>query len=411
MSQRIANARARRGATAGVLRLLLPWLLVAALVGCEKKVPPELPARLVLTPVSFDAVPGWREDAVGEALPALVRSCARLDGQPDGRAYGNGGDGLAGRVADWRAPCAALAALRAGDEAGARAALETWFAPFKATNNDREGGLITGYYEAELEGALFPGAEYRIPVYGRPDDLVIADLGLFASELRGRRVVGRVEDGRLLPYLTRKDIDRGGLGGRNLELLWAKDPVDVFFLHIQGSGRVRFPDGSERRIGFAASNGHDFTGIGRALIDEGKVPREQASMQGIRAWLRAHPEEAERIMVRNARYIFFRWIDGEGPIGAQGVALTAGRSLAVDPRFLPLGVPVFLDTTWPGGKRPLRRLMVAQDAGAAIKGPLRADFFWGSGEPALEQAGRMKQEGRFYILLPRSVAERRKATS
>ncbi|MCZ6447669.1 MAG: MltA domain-containing protein, partial [Alphaproteobacteria bacterium] len=173
----------------------------------------------------------------------------------------------------------------------------------------------------------------------------------------------------------------------------------------------RLPDGSERRIGFAASNGRDFYAIGRALIEDGQVPRDQASMQGIRAWLRAHPQQAEEIMRRNARYIFFRWIEGEGPIGAQGVPLTPGRSLAVDPAFLPLGVPLFLDTTWPATTKPLRRLVVAQDVGGAIKGPLRGDFYWGSGEAALAQAGRMKQKVRLYLLLPKAVAERRKTTS
>jgi membrane-bound lytic murein transglycosylase A len=385
-------------------------VLAAALLGaCEKKPPVEAPARLVLSPVAFDDMPGWAEDQLSEALPAFARSCARLAGQPAERPVGP--DGLGGRVGDWRPACRALAALPAGDDTAARVALEAQFTPFLAQDNARETGLLTGYYEAELRGALFPGGPYKVPVYGKPADLVTVNLGLFRADLKGRRVVGRVEDGRLVPYHTRRAIDGGVLGEGALELLWADDPVDVFFLHVQGSGRARLPDGSERRIGFAASNGHDFFAIGRALIEEGKVPPEQASMQGIRAWLRAHPEEARAIMERNARYIFFRWIEGEGPIGAQGVALTPGRSLAVDPAFLPLGVPIFLDTTWPARDRPLRRLVVAQDVGGAIKGPLRADFYWGSGEAALKEAGRMKQELRLYLLLPKAVAERRRTTS
>jgi membrane-bound lytic murein transglycosylase A len=237
------------------------------------------------------------------------------------------------------------------------------------------------------------------------------NLGRFRADLQGERIVGRVAEGELVPYYSRAEIDGGALDGRNLELLWATDPVDVFFLHVQGSGRVRLPDGAARRIGFAATNGLDFYAIGRALLDEGQISREQASMQAIRDWLRAHPDRAAEVMQRNARYVFFRWIEGDGPIGSQGVALTPGRSLAVDPAFLPLGVPVFLDTTWPGSDRPLRRLMVAQDTGGAIKGPIRGDVFWGAGEAALAQAGRMKQDGRLYLLLPKAVAARRSAGS
>ena len=399
-----------------ILRIFRPrratWtlVLVAALLGaCEKKPPAEVPARLVLSPVAFDDIPGWAEDRLSEALPAFARSCARLAGQPAERAVGP--EGLGGRVGDWRPACTALAAVPAGDDRAGRAALEAQFTPFMALDNARETGLLTGYYEAELSAALFPGGAYKVPIYGKPADLVTVSLGLFRADLKGRRVVGRVEDGRLVPYHTRRAIEGGALGEGDLELLWADDPADVFFLHVQGSGKVRLPDGTERRIGFAASNGHDFFAIGRALIDAGKVPPERASMQGIRAFLRAHPEEAREIMQRNARYIFFRWIEGDGPIGAQGVALTPGRSLAVDPAFLPLGAPYFLDTTWPAGDRPLRRLVVAQDVGGAIKGPLRADFYWGSGEAALEQAGRMKQELRLYLLLPKAVAERRRTTS
>jgi membrane-bound lytic murein transglycosylase A len=388
---------------------------VLGLLGaCEKKPPPvEGPPRLLLTPVSYAELPGWAEDGQAEALPAFLRSCSRLARQPDGRGVGPGG--LGGQVADWRPACAALARVPSGDHGAARRVLEAQFAPFKARDASREGdqdsGLLTGYYESELNGAPFPGGPYQVPIYAKPRDLVIVRLGRFRADLEGEQIVGRVADGQLVPYHTRREIEEGALGLGEAELLWSDDPVDVFFLHIQGSGRVRMPDGNFRRIGFAASNGRDFTAIGRALLEEGKVPRDQASMQGIRAWLRAHPEEASEMMQRNARYIFFRWIEGEGPIGAQGVPLTAGRSLAVDPNFLPFGAPLYLDTTWPGGDKPLRRLVVAQDMGSAIKGPLRGDFFWGSGEAALEQAGRMKQKSRFYLLLPNPVAERRKTTS
>jgi len=388
-----------------LIALALAGLLLAA---CGKK-PPE--AGLTLEPVAFDEIPGWQMDDMAAALPALTRSCARLAGQPDDRPVGPGGGGLAGTVADWQPVCGALARIPAGDDAALRRALEDLFTPFRTLGDGKDHGTFTGYYEAELDGALFPGAGYDVPLYRRPPDLVTVDLGRFRADLAGARIVGRVADGALVPYYTRAEIDAGALDGRNLELLWAKDPVDVFFLHVQGSGVVRLPDGSKRRVGFAATNGRDFYAIGRALLDEGRIPRDRASMQAIRDWLRGHPAKAAEVMQRNARYVFFRWIEGDGPIGSQGVALTPGRSLAVDPAFLPLGVPVFLDTTWPGSDRPLRRLMVAQDTGGAIKGPIRGDVFWGAGEAALAQAGRMKQDGRLYLLLPKAVAARRTAGS
>lgn len=369
---------------------------------------PEAPA-LLLTPVGFDALPDWTADKPGEALPALLRSCGRLTVQPAERAVGP--DGLAGTVADWAIPCAALAAADAQDETALRRLLEEHFRPFAVSDAGETAGLFTGYYEAELQGTRDPSAPGATPLYKVPADLVTVDLGRFRADLRGERLVGQVRDGRLVPYLTREEIDGGALDGQGAELLWAADPVDVFFLHVQGSGRVVYPDGSVTRVGFAGSNGHSFYAIGRALIAEGLVSREKASMQSIRDWLRANPEKAREVMQRNARYIFFREIEGEGPIGAQGVALTAGRSLAVDSKLLPLGVPLYLDTTWPATDRPLRRLMVAQDVGSAIKGAVRGDFYWGSGEPALAEAGRMKQTGRYYLLLPKAVAERRQRAS
>jgi len=405
-----AAARSRAGVPLPLLPSLLLALLLAALLltACESR-KEEPPTAVRFEPARFDALPGWREDAAAEALPALARSCGRLMTLPDERPLGP--DGLAGTVADWREPCARLAGLPAGDDAALRELLEAEFRPFAVHDGERDQGLFTGYYEAELRGSLRRGGRYSVPLYGRPDDLVEIDLRDFRADLPGERLVGRVENGRLRPYPDRASIENGHLAGRGAELLWVDDPVDAFFLHVQGSGVVELDDGRRLRVGFAGSNGRPFYAIGRALIDEGIIERERSSMQAIRDWLRANPERAEALMHRNERFIFFRAIEGEGPIGAQGVPLTTGRSLAVDPDHLPLGVPLWLETTWPATERPLRRLMVAQDTGSAIKGPIRGDFFWGSGEPALEQAGRMRQQGRYWLLLPRAVAERRAAGS
>lgn len=401
-----ARRRGARGAWAvGLLAAL--WL-----AGCEGKqveTPPEaLPERLTLSPVAYAALPGWSEDSLSEALPALRRSCGRLAAAPDERALGPEGPAgpVAGTVADWREACDTLNSLAPGDDAALRSVLERHFTPFAVGNNRQTDGVFTGYYEAELRGALAPDGRHGWPLYAKPPDLLTADLGSFRGDLDGIRLVGRVEDGRVVPYLDRATIEDGALAGQGLELVWIDDPVDAFFLHVQGSGRVILPDGEVVRVGFAATNGLPFTAIGQVLLDEGKVRPGEASMQHIHEWLRANPGQAHEIMRRNRRFTFFRIIEGEGPIGGYGVPLTPRRSLAVDPAFIPLGAPLWLDTTWPGSGQPLRRLMVAQDIGGAIKGPVRGDFFWGYGEEALHYAGRMKQGGRYYLLLPNAVAER-----
>jgi len=396
---------ARRAWAVGLLAAL--WL-----AGCEGQpveTPPEaLPERLTLSPVAYAALPGWSEDSLSEALPALRRSCGRLAAAPDERALGPEGPAgpVAGTVADWRAACDTLNSLAPGDDAALRSTLERHFTPFAVGNNRQTDGVFTGYYEAELRGALAPDGRFGWPLYAKPPDLVTADLGSFRADLDGIRLVGRVADGRVVPYLDRATIEDGALAGQGLELIWIDDPVDAFFLHVQGSGRVILPDGEVVRVGFAATNGLPFTAIGQVLLDEGKVRPGEASVQHIHEWLRANPAEAHEIMRRNRRFTFFRVIEGEGPIGGQGVPLTPRRSLAVDPAFIPLGAPLWLDTTYPGSGQPLRRLMVAQDIGGAIKGPVRGDFFWGYGEEALHYAGRMKQSGRYYLLLPNIVAER-----
>jgi len=369
--------------------------------------PPERPAeRLTLAPVAFTDLPGWGEDDTGQVVPALARSCAKLDALPADRPLDRDLK-QAGTVADWRAVCAALPTGKGAEAAAVRGFFERHFRPYRASGNDDASGLFTGYYEPELKGSRRQGGRFIVPLYGVPADLVQIDLGQFAPDLKGRSIAGRVEQGRLRPYPDRSLIETAYLKGKGLEILWVDDPVDAFFLQVQGSGRVVLPDGGAVRVAFAGHNGHGFVPIGRLLIESGKIPREKMSMQAIRDWLRANPAEAAGLMRRNPRYVFFRELAGanaaDGPLGAQGVALTPGRSLAVDRRFVPLGVPLWLDTTAPDGA-PLRRVMVAQDIGGAIQGPVRGDIFFGAGEAALEQAGRMRSPGAYYLLLPRAAA-------
>ena len=370
------------------------------------------PDRLVLRAVSFDDLPGWEADDHGAALGALQRSCAALEERADDEPLDIAA--LGGRVGDWRAICVAAVGLEAADQT--RAFFERHFVPYEARNGAEADGLFTGYFEPELRGATRAGGRYGVPLYARPDDLVTVDLGLFRPDLAGERLAGRVADGALEPYATRAEIDGGALAAQGLELVWVDDPIDAFFLHIQGSGRITFEDGTTRRLAYAATNGHNYVAIGRRLVDLGALDREDVSMQTIRDWLAANPERASEVMHENASFVFFRWLEEEqateGPVGTQGVALTAGRSLAVDRRFVPMSVPIWLESAAPDpdparGDRPLRRLMVAQDTGGAIRGPVRGDVFWGTGAEAGAVAGRMKHEGRYWLLLPRGLTKLR----
>ena len=354
--------------------------------------------RVEWTPVPFSALPGWTEDRHAEAAEALRRSCERLSHRPDSHSLGAGG--VAGAAGDWQPICRALETLDGG---AARDFFERWFVPHRATAE----GLFTGYYEPIIAASTTLSDTYATPLYARPDDLVSVSLGDFRADFAGERIAGQVVDGRLLPYPSRGDIAAGSLAGRGLEIAWVADPVDAFFLHIQGSGRLALPDGRVLRVGYDGKNGRPYTAIGRVLVEEGALAREAVSMQSIRAWLAAHPEEAERVMNANSSYVFFRRLDGDGPIGAQGVALTPQRSIAVDPRFIPYSTPVWIDATAPtpeGGVIALRRLMIAQDTGDAIRGPVRGDVFWGAGEAAAAIAGRMNSRGQWYLLLPRSLS-------
>lgn len=392
---------------------------------------PTPPPRLVVAESSWEELPGWDEDAVAAALPALQRSCGTWRNRDAATTLGE--QGVAGTVADWLPLCDRVAALAgtpttatastdataaatstatattstADRDAALRALFVDLLRPVAVSNRGDVQGLFTGYYEPTLRGSRAEGGEFTVPLYVKPPELVSVDLGRFRADLKGKRIAGRVEDGALVPYHDRTAIDEGALAGRDLELVWVDDPVDAFFLEIQGSGRIQLPDGSEMRVGFAGQNGFPYSAIGRELIKRNALTKEQMSMDAIREWLETNPEEAREVMRTNASYIFFREIAGEGPVGSLGVALTPERSLAVDPLFVPLGVPVWIDTTVPagapGGPRPLQRLLVAQDTGGAINGPVRGDVFWGHGDDAAKTAGSMRQPGRLWILLPKTV--------
>lgn len=386
------------------------WVALASLwlAACAAEPVPQPPVveapQPQLRPVRFADLAGWAADDHAAALRAFENSCRALAKREPTAALGAAR--WAGTVADWREVCALASRT---EPAAARRFFEDWFVPMALVDGAQEDGLFTGYYEPLLRAARQPTATYHVPLHGRPDDLIAVDLGAFAEDLGGRRIAGRIADGRLIPYYSRAEIEAGALEGRAPAVFWVDDPVAKFFLEIQGSGQVELASGERLRVGYAEQNGRPYRAIGRDLVEMGELSREGVSLQSIRAWLRAHPDRARALMNRNPSYVFFREtgpvVAGVGPVGAQGVPLTAGRSIAVDRRFVPLGVPLWVETTapTPAGDVPLRRLLVAQDTGGAIRGVVRGDVFWGDGTGAEYTAGHMRSTGRWFVLLPRGV--------
>lgn len=364
----------------------------------------EPPPTLSLTPVAYADLDGWDRDDQSAALETLLRSCAAMLRQPAEKPMD--GDGFAGTVGDWQADCRDAGGVRPGDPVAARRFFEDRFRPFSVRVGHSADGLFTGYYAPIVAGSRVRDETYDVPLYKAPPELVMVDLGAFRPSLKGERIAGKVEGNRLVPFASRGDIVGGALSGRGLEAMYLKDPVDAFFLQIQGSGLVRLPDGGMVRLGYAAQNGHPYTAIGKLLVQRGELTREEASMQTIRAWLNAHGPEGAALMDENASYVFFEEQQAEGAIGSQGVVLTGGRSLAVDRKHMPLGAPMWVDIESEDGARKIRRLVVAQDTGGAIRGAVRGDFYWGEGDEAEAAAGAMKDPGRYYILLPLALAEK-----
>ncbi|MEL6961461.1 MAG: murein transglycosylase A [Pseudomonadota bacterium] len=387
-------------------RLLALWLPVALLFGCGKG--DDVQPQVEFEPIPYEKLEGWQSDNPLAAAVAFKRSCEKLLRRPSQSTIGK--HDVYGTADDWRLACNAADDLSESSQPeDARRFFEAWFQPFAITSDGDNEGLFTGYYEPLLEGSKSRNGAYEVPLHLPPGDLVRVDLGKFDPDLEGRSIRGRIEGQEFIPYHSRDDIVSGALAERDLEFVWVDDEIEKFFLQIQGSGQVRLDDGSVIRVGYADQNGLPYRAIGRDLIEIGALTPENVSLQSIREWLKDNPGRAREIMARNKSYIFFREnteLDpNDGPLGAQSVPLTAGRSLAVDPRHIPLGSPVWLDTSapWPSGEQPLRRLMIAQDTGGAIKGAVRGDVFWGAGERAEAIAGHMKSKGRYFVLVPRAA--------
>ncbi len=322
-----------------------------------------------------------REDDAARALSAFRASCAALQRRTDA-------SGLT-RGTDWQPACTAAASVADG------AARAFFLQYFEAVQVGSGQAFATGYYEPEIAAARDRQPGYDVPIYARPSDLIEVDLGLFSDTLKGRKVRGKVSGTGLVPYDDRTAIEQGSLNGRAQIIAYAADPVALFFLQVQGSGRLRLPDGSIIRVGYVSQNGRDYTGIGALMKKRGLLGPGQTSMQGIVGWLHDHPADGAAIMRENKSYVFFREQTG-APKGALGVSVTGGVSAAADPKFVPLGAPILLSMD----RADASRLWVAQDTGGAIKGANRIDTFWGAGPDAEATAGGMSARGTAFLLLP-----------
>jgi len=383
MSQALgADAAVRPCRAPGIILAML--LAVTTLTGCNTLSPP---TSGIGQPVSWSTLPGWTEDRHAEAWASLLQTCARA----------------ATLQPPWKQLCAEAALFPDADDETARVFFETRFEPHAMGNGPGMEGLVTGYYEPLLAGNRARTARFRYPIYKRPEDLLVVDLGGLYPELAGRTLRGRVQGQRVVPYFSRAEIANGKKLLAGNELVWVDDPVALFFLQVQGSGRVRLPDGEVLRVGYADQNGHPYQSIGARLIAMGALERDAVNLETIKAWLRGHPDDAENVLNSNPSYVFFSPRDASlpGPIGSLNVPLTAERSVAVDRTYIALGTPLWLDTTSPLDGEPYRRLLMAQDTGGAIKGPARIDVFFGFGPRAEQMAGNMKQPGSVYALLPR----------
>src|SRR5262245_8490997 len=343
---------------------------------CRPPTPAPEPVRY--EPLGFSDLPGWNRAQLEPSLRAFLAGCARL-----------------------KRACEIAKSLPPGDEPAARRFFEAEFVPYAVVSTvSGDSGLVTGYYEPIIDGSRTPSSLLRFPIYGVPADMVVVDLGAVSPETRPLRLRGRLEGRRLVPYYSRGEIEARSDFPAPV-IAWSGDPVELFFLQIQGSGQVRLENGEHIRVGYADQNGHPYRSLGRHLVERGEMVLEQASMQGIKAWAAANPEKLREALNQNPSYVFFRELPPtDGPIGALNVPLHTERSLAVDRRFVPLGAPVYLATTFPLSEEPLERLMAAHDTGGAIRGVVRADFYWGTGAAAGVQAGRMRQPGRMWLLWP-----------
>ena len=389
------------------MKKYLSLLCVLLVAGCAAtKETAQTDAPPVFTPAFFSDLEGWGADDFTGFMEAYKKSCDRIAKRGPGEKFGS--DPIWGVYGDWQKPCVAAANIDGKKPAAVRAFVEENFRVVAVSGGGSAEGLFTGYYESTLNGSRTRGGPYQHPLLARPDDLVMVELGDFRDELKGQRIAGRVLDGKLKPYEDRAAIVSGKLPPEDfIPLVWLDDPYDAFFVQVQGSGIVHLAEGGTMRVGYAGQNGHPYYAIGRELVKRGVYTKDEVSMDSIRRWMEQNPQSADELMNTNPSYVFFTELKGlgadDGPKGGEGVSLTAGRSLAIDRSLFPYGFPVYLVADYADEKgRPIRKLMMAQDTGGAIRGAVRGDYFWGGGDVAEEKAGPMKARGRYFFLMPKA---------
>lgn len=349
-----------------------------------------LPEYGLLKPTKWEDIDGFQQDNLQQAWDAWLASCSVLISKPA-----------------WKSVCETAKMLAQVNDQTIRAYFQRHFQAYLATNAEgHETGLITGYYEPVLRGSRIKSSQFPYPLYRQPADLVSVEMGELFPDLKFKRVRGKLVGDKLVPYYKRSEIESNPSPLTGEELVWVDDIIELFFLQIQGSGMIQLDAGNSMHVGYANQNGHAYQSIGKILIARGELNADQASMQGIKNWARNNPGKLRALLHQNPSYVFFRELPTglPGPIGALGVPISAERSVAIDAKMIPLGAPLFLSTTFPNSNKALKRMMLAQDTGGAIKGGVRADFFWGTGEEAGKHAGAMKQQGKIWVLLPKTMA-------
>ncbi|MBP5352355.1 MAG: MltA domain-containing protein [Alphaproteobacteria bacterium] len=379
-----------------MLKYAFLFCVFIGLNGCFSEKPDTEQGKLRLQAGAFADLTGWQHDDFAEVISPFARNCAAILKNKNQYIYDSA---IAIETAKYQKVCQKFNAANIRNGAEMRRFIENNFEVYAVSDDGEYTGKFTSYYEAIIHASLEKHGKYKYPIYGRPKDLIEANIRDFDGSLPNMRLVGRVEGGKFVPYYNRRDIENNGVNAP--VLMWGDDLVDIHIMQIQGSAIAKMDDGAELRIGFADSNGRQFRGIGSILIEKKLIDKNQASMPKIREWLQKNPEKAAELMKENDRFIFQKISDADGPQGAMGVSLTAGRSMAVDSRYIPLGTVLWLDTTNPDHK-PLQKIVFAQDIGSAIKGVVRGDYFWGHGEEALQQAGRMNSSGRYYVIVPKN---------
>jgi membrane-bound lytic murein transglycosylase A len=359
--------------------------------------------------VSFNQLPGWQSAEFNKSLSTFQTSCRAFLKQEPEQVVGT--DKIDLQVKDWQPACRAAINLNPVTEKSAKSFFQKWFSPVEFYEGKPVKGLFTGYYMPLLKGSYTKTAEFNVPIYEVPSNLVTIELGSFIPDFKNRKIVGRIDGKKIVPFYNREQINKGAIKDTARVLLWINSPVDRLFLEIQGTGIVEFEDGKRIYVGYDAQNGAPYTPIAGVLIKKGIMTKHNASMQAIKKYLEAHPKEMDKVINQNQSFVFFRKLNLDAALGSQGVALTPGYSLAIDREWIPMGAPLWLSTTRPDSKdpatnKPMQRLMIAQDTGGAIRGKVRGDVFWGGGNNATLIAGHMKNEGHYWLLLPRHTVSR-----